>query len=204
MVKPKGDNGNVRTSIDLFLSNKQELQQGSQGFPVHHLLLKLIWWGCSCRYFSFSLCLISSLSSCCKSHFLVFATFSPSTPPFVLSISEGLSPRGKEVVIWSLRALIKTSVWLSGISCADVWVSVYFSVALWLHDNLSLSPHFNSLFLFFAGHRRSIQQGQVSVAAPVYVTRVAIVTSVRLADCQCSSLTLEPTVGFIQSDATQH
>lgn len=56
---------------------------------------------------------------------------------FVLPISEGLSPRGKEGVIWSLRALIKTSVWLSGISCADVCVSVYFSVVLWLHSNLS-------------------------------------------------------------------
>lgn len=42
MVKPKGDNGNVRRSIDLWPSNKQALQQGSQGFPVHHLLLKLI------------------------------------------------------------------------------------------------------------------------------------------------------------------
>lgn len=42
MLKLKGDNGNVRKSIDLTLSNKWELQQDSQGFPGHHLQLKLI------------------------------------------------------------------------------------------------------------------------------------------------------------------
>lgn len=160
-----------------------------------------------------TLSLISSLPLCYKSHFLVFPTFFPSPPPFVLSISEGLSPRGNEGVIWSLRALIKTSVWLSGISCADVWVSVCFSVALWLHNNLSLSlsctssafwSNVRSLFLFFSGHRWSIQQRQVSVLAPVLVIRAAFVISGWLADCHCSGLTLEPTVGFIQSDPTQH
>lgn len=219
---PKGDSGNVRRSIDLFNSNKQELQQGSQGFPAHHLRLKLIWWGCNWRYYSFSLTL--SLSSSCslsyKSHFLFFPTFFPS-PPFVLSISEGLSPRGKEGVIWSLQALIKTSVWLTGISCADVWVSVYFSLVLWLHGNLSPFPLFLSisctvsafflsfslcfsLFLFFSGHRWSIQQRQVSVLALFLLLRLAFVISGWLADCHCSGLTLEPTVGFIQSDPTQH
>lgn len=133
MEKLKAVSGNVR-SIDPFPSNKQELQQGSQGFPAHCLLLKPVWGSCSCRHFSFSLSpsLPPSLI-----YFLFFPTFFPSPPPFVLAISEGLSPLGKEGVIWSLRALIKTSVWLSGISCADVCVSVYFSVVLWLHDNLS-------------------------------------------------------------------
>lgn len=157
-----------------------------------------------------------SLSLCCKSHFLVSPKFFPSPPAFVLSISEGLSPRGKEGVIWSLRALIKTSVWLSGISCADVWVSVYFSVVLWLHDNLSLFSlslscavsafwsHFHSLFLVFSGHWWSIQQRQVSVLAPVFVIRVAFVISGSLGYCHCSGLTLEPTVGFMQSHPTQH
>lgn len=185
---------------------------------MHHLLPALIWWGCSCKYFSFALTLslTSSLPLCYKSHFLVFPTISPSPPPFVVSISEGLSPRGKEGVIWSLRALIKTSVWLSGISCADVWVSVYFPVVLWLHNNLSLFSlflsctgpafwsHFHSLFLFFSGHWWSIQQRQVSVLAPVFVIRVAFVISGWLAVCHSCGLTLEPTVDFIQSDPTQH
>lgn len=89
---------------------------------------------------------------------------------FFFSISKGFSPRGKEGVIWSLPALIKTSVWLTGISCADVWVCVYFSVVLWPHDNLFPFVSFSILFflfvftlsLFFSGHRWSIQQRKVS------------------------------------------
>ena len=147
MEKLKSVSGAVRGSIDL---NKQE--QSSQGFTADCVLLKPVWRGCSCRYFlSHSLSITSSLSLCYKSHFLVFPTFF-----FLLCCpSEGLSPRGREGVIWSLWALIKTSVWLSGISCADVCVSVYFSVALWLHDNLpfpSISFLHRLLFLLSSSH----------------------------------------------------
>lgn len=41
MLGPTGDSRSV-SNIDLCLSNIQKLQQGSQGFPVHHLRLKLI------------------------------------------------------------------------------------------------------------------------------------------------------------------
>lgn len=43
-----------------------------------------------------------------------------------------------------LRALIKTSVSLAGISCADVCVSVFIVVALWLRGN----PDFDYLLQF--------------------------------------------------------
>lgn len=117
MINPKGDNRNVQRSIDLLLPNKLELQQAPRDSQC--ITYYWIWCGCSCRHFSF----ISSLFTL-KVSFPCLSYFPPSPPPFVLSISEMLSPGGKEGVIWSLRALIKTSVWLSGISCADVWVSL--------------------------------------------------------------------------------
>lgn len=83
---------------------------------------------------------------------------------FSFPLLSQMGPMGKEVVIWSLQALIKTSVWLSGISCADVWV--YFSVVLWIHGNLHLLCFLFSLSLslspWFSGHWWSIQQRQVS------------------------------------------
>lgn len=88
---------------------------------------------------------------------LIFLSFRHSSPLLLLlsSASQWVwALGGKEGVIWSLWALIKTSVWLSGISCADVWVSVYFSVVLWLHDNLPLfflSPVFALCCCFSQG-----------------------------------------------------
>lgn len=85
---------------------------------------------------------------------LIFLSFRHSSPLLLLlsSASQWVwALGGKEGVIWSLWALIKTSVWISGISCADVWVAVYFSVVLWLHDNLPLfflSPFSLSVVVF--------------------------------------------------------
>lgn len=111
-------------------------------------LFKLIWWVCSCICFLFrTLFLTSSLSMFEVSFPLLSYILFPSSF-FFFSISKGFSPRGKEGVIWSLPALIKTSVWLTGISCADVWVCVYFSVVLWPHDNLSPLFLFLSCFFF--------------------------------------------------------
>lgn len=112
-------------------------------------LFELIWWVCSCICFLFhTLFLTSSLSMFEVSFpFLSYILFPPT--PFFFSISKGFSPRGKEGVIWSVPALIKTSVWLTGISCADVWVCVYFSVVLWPHDNLFPFVSFSILFFLF-------------------------------------------------------
>lgn len=111
-------------------------------------LFELIWWVCSCM-FSFSHTFSDILSLYVWS--LISFSFVHSFPSssFFFSISKGFSPRGKEGVIWSLPALIKTSVWLTGISCADVWVCVYFSVVLWPHDNLFPFVSFSILFFLF-------------------------------------------------------
>lgn len=170
-------------------------KQASQGFPAHCARLTPVWWGCT-RLLSSS-----------------FLHSFPSPPPFVLSISEGLSPWGKEGVIWSLRALIKTSVWLSGISCADVCVSVYFSVALWLHDNLSSFLAFSLLHCLCVSLSLSdslclcFSQGIDEASSKdkwVFWPQFLLLRQLLLFVVDWQDVTLEPTVVFIKSDPTHH
>lgn len=113
---------------------------------------------------------------------------------FFFSISKGFSPRGKEGVIWSLPALIKTSVWLTGISCADVWVCVYFSVVLWPHDNLFPFVSFSILFFLFVFTLSFCFSQGIDEASSkekwVGFFGWAPVSSVWFVSCHCSSLTL--------------
>lgn len=127
---------------------------------------------------------------------LISFSFVHSFPLLLLffSISKGFSPRGKEGVIWSLPALIKTSVWLTGISCADVWVCVYFSVVLWPHDNLSPLFLFLSCFFFWFSlslfvFLRASMKHPAKKSEWVFFGW-APVSSVWFVSCHCSSLTL--------------
>lgn len=136
MEKPGAVGESVRI-IDRFISNKQKLHWGSKGFPAHWILLRPI-----CRLqlqiFHFLTQLPSFYMFPC---FLDFPSFAV---PFFFSPSQKVSARGQRGCNLKLRALIKTSVSLVGISCADVCVSVFIVVALWLRGD----PDFDYLLQF--------------------------------------------------------
>lgn len=127
-----------------------------------HLLLQLIRQQLHIFLFCPSLSLTLSLSV----YLSVFSPFSSSFCPLHLGGFQLWG--GREGVIWSLQALIKTSAWFSGISCTDVWVSVSFlrsAGATWLSLCFSVPAFWSHCTPFFisSGNRWGIQQRQVSV-----------------------------------------